>query len=71
MNPVFKGAIASAISSASALVLSLPVVDFEHFSPWTLHGLVHLAEAIVAVIVIGEARFWKQWADEILGPSKP
>jgi hypothetical protein len=60
---VWRGALKSAISSASALLLSLPVLDPEHFNITTLGGWTHLGGIIGWTIVIGEARFWKAWAD--------
>lgn len=69
MDPLFKGAIASAVSSASGLILGLPVLDPEHFSVTNIKGLEHIAIMIVWVIIVAEARFWKDWADKITGKT--
>ena len=65
MKELFLGATKSAISSATGLILGLPYVDPQHFSPATFGGWKHLAEAIGIVVLFGEARFWKQWADGV------
>lgn len=70
MDDLYKGAIKSAVSSASGLVLSLPMVDPNHFSMTTLTGVGHTVGIIVWVVVIAEARFWKAWAEEV-GIRKP
>ncbi len=57
------GAIKSAVSSATAIVLSLNIVDPSQFSFATVGGLKHLLFVIAVSVVIGEARFWRQWAD--------
>lgn len=56
-------ALKSAISAAAGMILSLNIVDPEHFSFQTFGGWKHVLEAIGIVVVVAEARFWKQWAD--------
>lgn len=67
---LFKGAIKSAVGSATGMVLSLNIVDPNHFDIRTLGGWEHLAMAILISVVIAEARFWKQWADSANGPTE-
>ncbi len=62
-HELIMGAVKSAISSAAGLVLALPVTDPQKFNISTLGGWKHMAVVILVVVVIGEARFWKQWAD--------
>lgn len=61
-HALWIGALKSAISSATGLILSLPIVDAEHFSPTTFGGWKHLGAAILFVVLAGESRFWNQWA---------
>jgi hypothetical protein len=63
------GSIKSAVSSATALVLALPQIDPSSFSTITLKGWGHLGIAILAVVIVGEARFWNQWASSGNGPA--
>lgn len=74
MNPAQKqlltGALKSAIGAATGLILTLPVVDYEHFSPMTFGGWKHLGAAIFFTVLVGEARYWKQWADSGDGVPK-
>lgn len=67
MKELFKGALKSAVSSACGLVLALPIVDPLQFSLHSLGGWQHILEVLVVVIVVAEARFWKQWADGVTG----
>jgi len=67
---LLTGALKSAVSAASGLVVSLPVVDPEHFSVGTWQGIAHTAGVIVWVTVVAEARFWKQWADSSDEPKQ-
>ena len=67
MSDLLSGAIKSAVSAASGLIVSLPVVDPDHFSPTTLHGAWHLVALVGWVVVVNEARFWKEWADAANG----
>ena len=60
---LIKGAIKSAVSSATGMILALNIVDPNRFDIRTLGGWRHLAAALLISIVIAEARFWKQWAD--------
>ena len=59
---LLKGALKSAVSSACGMVLSLNIIDPSNFSVKTLGGWAHLGEAILITVIIGEARFWQQWA---------
>ena len=70
---LIKGAIKSAVRSAAGMVLSLNIVDPNHFDIRTLGGWEHLGTAILISVVIAEARFFKQWADSANGndESKP
>jgi steroid 5-alpha reductase family enzyme len=60
---LLKGAIKSAVSSACALILALPLTDPMHFNLSSVGGWKHIGAAVLVVVVVGEARFWKQWAD--------
>jgi len=64
---LLMGAIKSAISSATGMVLSLNIVDPNHFDVRTLGGWEHLGVAILISVIVAEARFWKQWADSANG----
>jgi len=68
---LFKGALKSGVSSATGMILSLNVIDPEHFSFATFGGWKHLLGAIGIAIVVAEARFWKQWADSGNGHTEP
>lgn len=67
MNPLYKGAIASAISAATGLIIGLPVIDHEHFSITNWHGVANITMMIFWVCIVAEARFWRKWADKVLG----
>jgi len=56
------GAVKSAVSSATGMILSLNIVDSEHFNVMTFGGWKHLGAAIAVTIIVSEARFWNQWA---------
>lgn len=60
---LLKGAIKSAVSAATGMVLALNIVDPQHFDVRTLGGWEHLGVAILISVVIAEARFWNQWAN--------
>jgi len=60
---LLKGALKSAISSACGLIMGLPVSDPEHFGITSMTGIKHLGLTIAVVVVVGEARFFKQWID--------
>lgn len=66
---LLKGALASAISSASGLIIALQVIDPMRFSVASIGGWKHLGEAIGIVVLISEARFWKKWSDAVLGTT--
>ena len=75
MNAVQKtlvlGAIKSAVSSATGLILSLPLIDAEHFSITSWGGWAHVGAAVGVTVLISEARFWQQWANSGTSPVKP
>jgi hypothetical protein len=75
MNPaqklLFTGALKSAVSEATGLILALPLTDAEHFNIQTVGGWKHLGITILVVVLVGEARFWKQWADSTNNAPKP
>ncbi len=56
-------ALKTAVSAACGMVVSLNVVDQQHFSIGSAGGWLHLGEAIGISVLIAEARFWKMWAD--------
>jgi hypothetical protein len=56
------GAIKSAVLAATGLIISLPIADPGSFSITSLGGWKHLLLVILVVTLIGEARFWNQWA---------
>lgn len=62
-HTLIKGAIKSAVSSATGLIIGMPIVDPEHFSVATFGGWEHLLMAIAVVTIAGEARYWNQWAN--------
>ena len=62
-SALLKGAIKSAISSATGEILSLPLIDAEHFNVTTFGGWKHLLSIIGITVLVSEARFFKQWAD--------
>ena len=57
-----KGSLKSAISSATGMILSLNIIDPDHFSFQNFGGWKHLLAAVGIAIVVAEARFWQQWA---------
>jgi len=59
---LLKGAIKSAIGSATGLVIALPNIDPLKFNITSLGGWGHLGSAIVVTVVIAECRFWNQWS---------
>lgn len=65
MKELWLGAFKSAISQACGLIISLPIVDPNDFSISTLGGWKHIGTVMLVVIVVAEARFWKQWADAV------
>lgn len=71
MRPLFAGALKSGISAATGLIIGLPIVDPEHFSIVTLGGWKHVLIMVGVVIVVAEARFWKDWADAAGAGPKP
>lgn len=60
---LLMGALKSAVGAACGLILALPIADPQRFSIVSLGGWGHLAEVIFIVVLAGEARYWKQWAD--------
>ena len=54
-----KGTLKSAVSVACGVLLGESIIGDLH----TWHGLLHVLEVIGAAVVVGEARFWKKWAD--------
>ena len=56
------GSLKSAVSSATGMVLSLNIIDPEHFSFATYGGWKHLLAAIGISVVVAEARYFNQWA---------
>jgi hypothetical protein len=70
MDPLYRGAIATAVTAAAGTITALPQFDPEHFSPVTLHGALRLFGFLLWSVVILEARYWKAWADKILGNGK-
>lgn len=67
MDPLWKGAIATAVSATAGGIIALPTVDPEHFSPVTLHGAMRLVGFLAWSVLVLEARYWKSWADKITG----
>lgn len=59
------GAFKSAISSATGLIIALPIADPMTFSISTFGGWKHMLTVIGFTVLVAEARFWKQWADAI------
>lgn len=68
---LLKGALKSGVSSACGMILSLNIVDPQHFSITSFGGWEHLGLAIFVAVVVAEARFWKQWADSNNGNGGP
>jgi hypothetical protein len=63
VKPLFLGALKSAISSACGLIIALPIADPLTFSLKSLGGWEHIIEVLFVVVIVAEARYWKQWAD--------
>lgn len=70
MDTLWRGAIATAVTAATSVLTGLPTIDSEHFSPATLHGIERLVGLIVWTVILLEARYFKAWADKILGNGK-
>ena len=62
-HTLLMGAVKSGVTAATGLIMGLPMVDAEHFSPLTFGGWKHLGFAIFWVVLFSEARFWNQWAN--------
>lgn len=62
-HTLVMGAVKSAVGSSTGLIIGLPMVDSQHFSPLTFGGWAHLGLAIFWVVLVSEARFWNQWAN--------
>lgn len=62
-SQLLKGALKSAVGAVAGLLISLPLVDPMTFNFSSLGGWRHLLTVIVAVVVIAEARYWKQWSE--------
>ena len=60
---IVMGAVKTAVSQICGEVLALPIADPSHFNPATLGGWGHIATVFGILLVISEARYWKQWAD--------
>lgn len=71
MDPLYKGALKSAVSTACAAIVALPVIDPKTFSPATLHGALNTALVILWLVIVSEARYFGKWADEITGNGTP
>ncbi len=71
MKSLFIGALKSAVSSACGLIIALPIADPFTFSLKSLGGWEHIGEVLLVVVIVAEARYWKQWADStgITSPS--
>jgi hypothetical protein len=67
---LFHGALMTALSQACGLIISLPAVDPEHFNFVDWKGAAHVGGAIVYVVAIGEAKYFKDWADAFKRPHK-
>lgn len=67
MTNLWMGALKTAVLSLTALITALPVVDPLTFSIKTLGGWAHIAEVLIWVIIVNEARYWNQWASTIKG----
>jgi hypothetical protein len=60
---LLKGAFKSFVSGSTGVVMSLQIIDPEHFSVATLGGWKHLGAAVLVTGFIAEARFWNQWSN--------
>jgi hypothetical protein len=60
---LLKGALKSAVGSATGMVLSLNIVDAKDFSLATVGGLKHLGFVIAVSVVVAEAHYFNQWAN--------
>lgn len=67
MKELFIGALKSAVSAAAGLIIALPIVDPLKFAIATLGGWSQMGKVLLIVILVAEARFWKQWADAVKG----
>jgi hypothetical protein len=64
-SQLWMGALKSAVSAACGLILSLPIVDPQTFNIGSLGGWKHMGIVTLVVVLVAEARFWKDWADAI------
>lgn len=69
MKDLLIGALKSAVSAACGLVIALPIADPVKFDPATFGGWAQMGKVLGIVVIVAEARFWKQWADAVRGPS--
>lgn len=60
-----RGAFATAVSQACGLIIGLPAVDPDHFNFVNWKGAWHVFAAVAYVVLIGECRYFKDWADAI------
>ena len=60
---LLTGMLKSFVAGAAGLVISLNVVDPEHFNPATAGGLKHISLAILIAGFVSECRYLKQWAE--------
>jgi hypothetical protein len=68
---LLKGALKSAVSSATGIVLSLNLLDQDHFSVATIGGWKRLVFAVAVSVLVAEARYWRQWAESGESPQSP
>ena len=64
MAELWKGALKAAIGRLCTVVLAMPAIDPQHFSLVQLGGLEHVTLVFVALTVVAEAQYWKQWAEK-------
>ncbi len=59
---LLKGAVKSFVAGSTGIIVSLNLVDPDHFNAATLGGWRHLGLAILIAGIFAEARFLNQWA---------
>ena len=66
---LLRGAVKSFVRGATGVIVSLNVVDAEHFNFASVGGLKHLGLAVLIAGVVAEATYLNQWAHSGNGVS--
>ena len=68
-STLLRGAIKSFLRGATGVIVSLNVVDAQHFNFASIGGLKHLGLAVLIAGVVAEATYINQWAHSGNGSS--